>query len=60
MFRGMGTKDVPRVACSGLMDGNVTDWCQSMSGFSGVVFPGLRLVEGIVTSSAPKLTRIRS
>jgi len=30
----------------GLMAGNVTEWCQSMSGFSGVVYPGLRMVEG--------------
>jgi hypothetical protein len=39
----------PRVAWSGLMAGNVTDWRQSMSGFSGVVYPGLRLVEGVIT-----------
>jgi hypothetical protein len=39
----------PRVACPGLMAGNDTDWLQSMSGFSRVVYPGLRLVEGIVT-----------
>jgi hypothetical protein len=42
-------KMFPRVACSGLMAGNVTDWHQSMSGFSGVAYPSLRLVEGIVT-----------
>jgi hypothetical protein len=41
----------PRVSCSYLMAGNVTDWHQSMSGFSGVVYHSLRLVEGIVTES---------
>jgi hypothetical protein len=45
----MGTKDVPRVACFGLTARNFIDWRQSMSGCSGVAFPGLRLVEGIVT-----------
>jgi hypothetical protein len=49
MFRSMGMKVFPRVAWPGLMAGNVTDWCQSMSGFSGVAYPGLRLVGGIVT-----------
>jgi hypothetical protein len=39
----------PRVACSGLMVGNVTDWLQSMSGFSGVAYPSLRMVGGIIT-----------
>jgi hypothetical protein len=39
----------PRVACPSLMAGNVSDWRQSMSGFSGVAYPGLRLVEGFVT-----------
>jgi hypothetical protein len=39
----------PRVACSSLMVGNVIDWHQSMSGFSGVAYPGLRMVGGIVT-----------
>ena len=39
----------PRVAGLDLMAGNVTDWRQSMSGFSGVVYLGLRLVGGIVT-----------
>ena len=34
---------------SGLMAGNVTDWHQSMSGCSGVAYPSLRLVGGIVT-----------
>jgi hypothetical protein len=46
MFRSMGTKVFPRVAWPGLMDGNVTNWPQSMSGCSGVVYPGLRLVGG--------------
>jgi hypothetical protein len=41
----------PRVACPSLMAGNVSDWRQSMSGFSGVAYPGLRLVEGFVTPS---------
>jgi hypothetical protein len=36
----------PRIAWSGLMAGNVTDWHQSMTGFSGVAYPGLRLVGG--------------
>jgi hypothetical protein len=49
MFRSMGMKVFPRVAWPSLMAGNVTDWCQSMSGFSGVAYPGLRLVGGIVT-----------
>jgi hypothetical protein len=51
MFRSMGMKVFPRVAWPGLMAGNVTDWRQSMSGCSGVAYPGLRLVGGIVTNS---------
>jgi hypothetical protein len=42
-------KMFPRVACPSLMAGNVSDWRQSMSGFSGVAYPSLRLVEGVVT-----------
>jgi hypothetical protein len=39
----------PKVAWSSFMAGNVTEWHQSMSGFSGVVYLSLRLVEGVVT-----------
>jgi hypothetical protein len=39
----------PRVACLSLMAGNVTEWRQSMSDFSGVAYPSLKLVKGIVT-----------
>jgi hypothetical protein len=49
MFRSMGTKVFPRVAWPSLMVGNVIDWCQIMSGCSGVAYPGLRLVRGIIT-----------
>jgi hypothetical protein len=49
MFRSMGTKVFPRVARPDLMAGNVTDWCQSMSGCSGVTYPDLRMARGIVT-----------
>jgi hypothetical protein len=38
----------PRVACPSLLVGNVSDWCHSMSGFSRVAYPGLRLVEGFI------------
>jgi hypothetical protein len=50
MFRSMGTKVFLRVSWSDLMDGNVTDWHQSMSGCFGVAYPDLRLVEGVITS----------
>jgi hypothetical protein len=46
MFRSMGTKVFPGVAWLGLMAGNVTDYCQSMSGFSRVAYPSLRLAGG--------------
>jgi hypothetical protein len=49
MFHSMGTKVFPRVAWTSLMAGNVTNWRQSMSGFSGVAYPGLKLVGGIIT-----------
>jgi hypothetical protein len=46
MFRSMGTKVFPRVSWPNLKAGNVIDWCQSMSGYSGVAYPGLGLVLG--------------
>jgi hypothetical protein len=49
MFRSMGMKVFPRVAWPSLMAGNVTDWRQSISGCSGVAYPDLRLVGGIIT-----------
>jgi hypothetical protein len=49
MFYGMGTKVFPRVAWPGLMAGNVTNWRQSMSGFSRVAYLSLMLVKWIVT-----------
>jgi hypothetical protein len=49
MFHSMGMKVFPRVAWSDKMAGNVIDWCQSMIGFYGVSYPGLRLAEGIFT-----------
>jgi hypothetical protein len=42
-------KMFPRVAYLGPMAGNVSDWHQGMSGFSGVAYLGLRLVKGFVT-----------
>jgi hypothetical protein len=44
----MERKMFPRVACPGLMVGNVSDWHQSMSGCYGVVYLDLRLVKGFV------------
>jgi hypothetical protein len=49
MFCSMGTKVFPIVAWPGMMDENVIDYCQSMSGCSGVAYPGLRMAGGIVT-----------
>ena len=46
MFRSMGMKVFPRVAWPILMVGNVTDWRQSMSGFSRVAYPGLWVAWG--------------
>jgi hypothetical protein len=46
MFHSMGTKVLPRVSWPGLKAGNVTDWCQSMSGYFGVAYPDLGLVGG--------------
>jgi hypothetical protein len=46
MFCSMGTKVFPRVAWTIMKAGNVTNWCHSMSGFSGVAYPSLRLVGG--------------
>jgi hypothetical protein len=43
MFRSMGRKVFPRVAWPDLKAGNVTNWCQSMSGCSGVAYPSLGL-----------------
>jgi hypothetical protein len=47
MFRSKRMKVFPRVAWPGLFKaGNVTNWCQSMRGFSGVAYPGLWVVGG--------------
>lgn len=44
----MGMKEFLRVAWCNLKAQNVTSWCQSMGGFSGVAYPDLRLVEGML------------
>jgi len=48
MFRNIRTKVFPRVAWPGLMAGNVTEWCQRMSGYFGVAYLSLKFVGGIV------------
>jgi hypothetical protein len=57
MFCSMGMKVFPRVAWPGLKAGNVTDWCQSMSGFSGVAYPGLRLAGGTLQNGIRDLVQ---
>jgi hypothetical protein len=45
-FHSMGMKVLPRVSWPGLKARNVTEWCQSMSGYSRVAYPDLGLVGG--------------
>ena len=46
----MGMKVFPRVAWPDLKVWNVTNWCQSMSGCFGVVYPDLGLSGGNIYS----------